>query len=202
MTVKINNEPKKVIPETNQNWVAEVEQAAVRLDHSPQRARNDGVKALPGDRVQLSELRGQPVYAVRAPEQPADVDAGVPAQLEINEASFTINYMVRPNIRGSNGTLSTTTDGTVQTDNYNSAAGFDFDGSSYPYSVNPSNFDIQELVVTTAGDIDVEFDTVNGTVTVPLAGGVGSFDKLTAQSVTFKDPRATDSRIGGLVVGE
>jgi len=202
MTVKVNNEPKKVIPATNENWVAEVEQAAVRLDHSPQRAKNDGVKALPGDRVQLSELRGQPVYAVRAPEQPADVDVGAPARLEINEASFTINYMVRPNIRGSNGTLSTTTDGTVQTDNYTSAAGFDFDGSNYPYSVNPSNFDIQEVVITTAGDIDLQFDTVNGTVTVPLAGGVGSFDKLTAQSITFRDPNATGARIGGLVVGE
>ncbi|RDZ65875.1 hypothetical protein C5B90_05865 [Haloferax sp. Atlit-12N] len=105
-------------------------------------------------------------------------------------------------VRGSGGTLATSTQGTVETDNYAHGDGFDFDGSAYPYTLNPAET-IQELVLTKTGNIDMEVTTTGGdTFTIPLAGNVGSFDKWEIDTVTFRDPDATASTLAGGWAGE
>ncbi|RYJ12748.1 hypothetical protein ELS19_01360 [Halogeometricum borinquense] len=105
-------------------------------------------------------------------------------------------------VRGTGGTLSTNATGTVETDNYPNGDGFDYDGSAYPYTLNPAET-IQELIITIAGDVNMEITTTGGdTFSVPLAGGTGAFEKWEIDSVTFRDPAGTTARLGGGWAGE
>jgi hypothetical protein len=105
-------------------------------------------------------------------------------------------------VEGTDGVLTTSTVGSIETDNYTLGDGFDFDGGSYPYSVDPTAT-IQELVITTAGNVEAEITTDGGsTFTLPLAGGSGAFDKWSIASVTFRDPENTGARLAGGWAGE
>jgi phage baseplate assembly protein gpV len=106
-------------------------------------------------------------------------------------------------VAGSNGgPVATSTQGTVQTDNYGNGDAFDYDGSAYPYSIDPAET-IQELTITAAGDIIVRITTVDGdTFDLPLAGSVGVWDKWSIDSVEFRDPNGTTARIAGGWAGE
>jgi len=98
--------------------------------------------------------------------------------------------------------ISTTQENAFETDNYREGSGFDFDGSAYPYTIDPAE-DIQELNITGAGDIDVEITTTSGTVfTLRLNGTVGSYDKWSIDQITFEDPRGTGAKLIGGWAGE
>jgi hypothetical protein len=105
-------------------------------------------------------------------------------------------------VRGSNGTLRTNASGVIQTDNYAHGAAFDFDGSTYPYSLNPAET-IQELNITASGDIIARITTTGSdTFDLPLASASASFGKWEIDSVEFRDPHATGARIAGGWAGE
>ncbi|ELZ94906.1 hypothetical protein C440_07517 [Haloferax mucosum ATCC BAA-1512] len=98
--------------------------------------------------------------------------------------------------------VATNAAGTIETDNYAHGGGFDFDGSTYPYTLNPAET-IQELVITIAGNITARITTTGGdTFDLKLAGGTGTFDKWEIDSVEFRDPNGTNSRIAGGWAGE
>ena len=106
-------------------------------------------------------------------------------------------------VRGASGdAVSVAASGTIETDNYEHGDAFDFDGSAYPYEINPAAV-IEEIVITTAGDVVAEITTVGGdTVPLALAGGSGAFDKWSTDKITFRDPNGTGSRIAGGWAGE
>lgn len=104
---------------------------------------------------------------------------------------------------GDGAPISTNASGTIETDNYTEGAGFDFDGSLYPYTINPVGQTIQVLHFTDVGAIDMEVTTISGTVfSYPLGGGVGVIDWWEIDSVTFTDPDATGAALGGAWGGE
>jgi hypothetical protein len=92
--------------------------------------------------------------------------------------------------------------GSLETNDYDYGDGFDFDGSAYPYQLNPAEV-IHELIVTQAGDVDAEITTTGGdTFTLRLNGRTGAFDRWNIDSVTFQDPRATGASLSGGWAGE
>ncbi|MBV0903917.1 hypothetical protein [Haloarcula salina] len=92
--------------------------------------------------------------------------------------------------------------GSIETNDYDNGDGFQHDGSSYPYSHNPAGT-IQELILTEAGDIDMEVTTVGGdTFSLRLAGSTGVFNRWNIDSVTFRDPRGTAAPVYGGWAGE
>lgn len=108
-------------------------------------------------------------------------------------------------VRGSGGPpLSTTAAGSIQTDNYPAGGGFEFDGSSYPYTIEATDVNaIQELMLTEAGDVDMTIETVQGdSFTVRVADTVGRWQIWEIQSVTFSDPRDTSASLFGAWGGE
>lgn len=108
-------------------------------------------------------------------------------------------------VRGSAGSpLQTTAVGSIQTDNYEHGDAFEFGGSNYPYTVDPNNLDvIQEIMLSEAGDIDMEIHTVAGdTFPVRLASTVGRWQIWEIDQIVFKDPRNTQSKLYGAVGGE
>lgn len=106
-------------------------------------------------------------------------------------------------VRGSAGDpVGVSQQGSLETNDYDEGDGFDFDGSAYPYTINPSEV-IHELVITSADNIDAEITTVSGTTfTLPLASSTGAFDRWNIDKVVFKDPNATTARIAGGWAGE
>lgn len=112
------------------------------------------------------------------------------------------NVRRRNTVQGTNGVLTTSTSGVVQTDNYEEGGAFDYNGTAYPYTVDPAET-IEELVITTSGDIVARITTTSGTTfDLPLAGGSGTFDKWSIDVVEFQDPNATGDRIAGGWAGE
>jgi len=108
-------------------------------------------------------------------------------------------------VRGGGGRpIQTTAAGSIQTDNYPSGDGFAFDGSGYPYTVEASDVDaIQDLLLTEAGDIDMEVETIQGeTFSVRLADTVGRWQIWEIQKLTFSDPRGTGAPLYGAWGGE
>jgi hypothetical protein len=105
-------------------------------------------------------------------------------------------------VRGSGGILRTAATGVVETDNYSHGGHFDETGSNYPVTVDPAET-IQELNITSAGDIIAELHTTGGdTIPFPLAGTVGSYEKWELNKVVFKDPNGTQAPIRGGWAGE
>lgn len=107
-------------------------------------------------------------------------------------------------VGGSSGTLATTTEGTVETDNYDDAGVISASGAQYPLTVNPAAT-IQELIITELGPaIVADIDTVGGnSVTdVPLNGRTLAMDTLSIDAITFRDPQGTGDAVEGLWVGE
>lgn len=106
-------------------------------------------------------------------------------------------------VSGGGGTpVATSTAGTVETDNYPNGDAFEDDGSGYPVAVNPADT-IQELTITTAGDVYARITTTGGdTFDLALAGSIGVWDKWEIDSVEFRDPKGTGARIAGGWAGE
>lgn len=106
-------------------------------------------------------------------------------------------------VRGSEGRpIQTSADSAIETNNYREGGGIDLDGTTYPYTIDPT-FDIEVLHITGAGDIDAEVTTISGSVfTIPLNGGTGVIDWVSMDSITFKDPNATGSAIKGSYAGD
>lgn len=77
----------------------------------------------------------------------------------------------------------------------------DVDGSSYNYSVNPS-WDIQELIIHDAGDVEATITTTGGdTFTIPISTG-DVYNRWEVDSVTFKDPNGTTAALAASYAGE
>lgn len=92
--------------------------------------------------------------------------------------------------------------GSLETNDYDYGDAFDFDGSAYPYSINPAET-IHELSITTSGDIIARITTNGGdTFDLPLAGGTGTWDRWNIDSVEFRDPKGKTTRIAGGWAGE
>jgi phage baseplate assembly protein gpV len=92
--------------------------------------------------------------------------------------------------------------GSLETNDYDYGAGFDYDGTAYPYTVNPAET-IHELVITSADDVVAEIHTNGGDVVdLPLAGTVGTFDRWNIDQVVFRDPEGTQARLAGGWAGE
>lgn len=106
-------------------------------------------------------------------------------------------------VGGSGGaSFATSANGSLESNNYLEGAGFDHDGTAYPYTLDPA-FDVQELVIMDAGDIVAHITTANGTTfDLPLAGAVAALDHWEIDSVEFRDPNGTGARIAGGVAGE
>lgn len=99
--------------------------------------------------------------------------------------------------------VSMSASGSIETDNYDEGDGFDFDGSAYPYVLNPAGRMIQEWIITDCGDVDAEIVTKSGTTfTFRLNGITGSFDKWSIDKITFRDPRATAAPLSGAWAGD
>ena len=108
-------------------------------------------------------------------------------------------------VRGAAGQpLATTTAGSIQTDNYPSGGGFDYDGTAYPYVIEATSVNaIQEVMLTEAGNIEMEVDTVQGeNFSVPLKSTVGRWQIWEIQTVTFSDPDGTGAELAGAWGGE
>lgn len=106
-------------------------------------------------------------------------------------------------VRGSGGEpIQTTPSGSIQTDNYQAGDGFDYDGSAYPYTLNPAET-IQELYLTEAGDVTATITTIQGdTFNLPLVGSIGSFEGWEIDTVEFTDPNGTAARLAGGWAGD
>jgi hypothetical protein len=106
-------------------------------------------------------------------------------------------------VSGSSGEpVRTAVDGSIETNNYSDAIGFNFDGSTYPYTVNPS-FQGEYLNLTEAGNVEIVFTLVNGTtITIPVRGATGDIPVLSHTEFTINDPNNTGSRIAGFVAGD
>jgi hypothetical protein len=108
-------------------------------------------------------------------------------------------------VGGQTGTLNTTTDGVVETDNYKEGGGFTVgDGTNtYPHEVNPTET-IQELIITETGpDIRAFITTASGTTyTVHLREAGLALDTQAIESVEFKDPNNTGAATFGMWTGE
>jgi hypothetical protein len=98
--------------------------------------------------------------------------------------------------------IQTTGRGSMETNNYSEGDAFDFDGSAYPYTVNPA-FVIRELNITASDNVVARISTTSGTTfDFPLASRVGAWDHWDIDSVEFRDPDGTAARIAGGVAGE
>jgi hypothetical protein len=106
-------------------------------------------------------------------------------------------------VRGSGAEpISTNTNGTVQTDNYQNGGTFEYDGSAYPYSLNPAET-IQQLSFTESGGVYARITTIQGeTFDLALNGTVGSWEGWEIDSVEFRDPDATAAALAGGWAGE
>lgn len=106
-------------------------------------------------------------------------------------------------VRGSSAEpISTNATGTMETDNYEHGGAYSFDGSAYPYSVNPAET-IQELWVTRSADVVARITTTGGdTFDLELAGRPIVSDKWEIDSVEFRDPNGTTDSISGGYAGE
>lgn len=83
-----DGDTKELVPadQANGRFIVEVSRSDVRFDHSEQYAK-EGKLVKAGDRVRLSDLGGNPLYAY-APSGDATV--------EIDRGNFNIEYMQRP----------------------------------------------------------------------------------------------------------
>lgn len=88
MTVEVGTEPEQIAPGDGQ-WIVEVESGVARVDHNPNRVKQSGDVLRSGDRVRLSRLGNDPVYAV------ADDTLGnsSTAKLRVTRAGFDVQFM-------------------------------------------------------------------------------------------------------------
>ena len=106
-------------------------------------------------------------------------------------------------VRGSAGDpINVSGTGSLETNDYDQGAAFDYDGSAYPYSLNPAET-IDSLIITETGDIVARITTVSeAQFDLPLAGGSGVIDDYNIDTVEFRDPNGTTARIAGGWAGE
>jgi hypothetical protein len=100
------------------------------------------------------------------------------------------------------GAVSTNATGVLETNNYTEGDSFSFDGSAYPYLLNPPET-IQELVVVKSAAIVIQIETKSGTTfDLDLSGSSGVFNHWAINSLEFKDPNGTTAAISGGWAGE
>lgn len=96
---------------------------------------------------------------------------------------------------GTGRPVSTSAEGTVETDNYPTGDAFDLSGGSLPVTIDPPAT-MQEIVITASGDDTVLRITTTGGATfdLPLNGGTGTFDKW---SIDILEVRGSADVAGG-----
>lgn len=105
-------------------------------------------------------------------------------------------------VQGDNGTLSTSTTGVIETNNYVQAEALA--GSTYPLTADPT-FTIQEwILLVNPGGKTVDLTTAGGdTITgLPLENATGAFDTLSIDSISINDPNGTLGQTSILLAGE
>lgn len=92
--------------------------------------------------------------------------------------------------------------GSLETNDYDYGSAFEFDGSAFPYTVDPAET-IHELTITDSGAVYARITTTGGDVfDLPLNGGTGTFDRWNIDSVEFRDPDNTSASVAGGWAGE
>lgn len=106
-------------------------------------------------------------------------------------------------VRGSGAEpINTSANSAIETDNYDTGEGFDFDGSDYPYTVDPSfTAEIMQLMET--DDILIQITTVKGnTFDFKPVGGTGIVDWVSIDHIDIEDPEGTGARVVGVLGGD
>lgn len=156
-------------------------------------ARSPRRRLRKGDRGSITREEGEEIWAYN---DDLEGDAS-DAQLDLNQAGFFVQQETRPTIAEVENIQTS-----VQTDTYPNGAGFDFDGTSYPYTVDPAAT-IQVLKLTQTGDIIAEMTLASGDVfTLNLRGTIGVIDDMEINSVEFQDPEGTEAAVSGGWAGE
>jgi len=113
-------------------------------------------------------------------------------------------------VRGSDGTLATSTTGVIQTNNYDEAGVFNVDPNNdgyqdYPVTVDPAGFTIQFLKILETG-VDIRADIVTKTgetaSNINLRGVGLSEEGTEISSITLRDPNNTGEPTFGYYSGE
>jgi hypothetical protein len=111
-------------------------------------------------------------------------------------------------VRGSGGTLATSTTGVVQTNNYDDGGVITVEpsnGDSYPAEFDPADHTIQFLkVLETGTGITMDIVTKDGETLedIHLRGAGFEEEAIEMDSVTFKDPDGTGEPTYGYYSGE
>jgi hypothetical protein len=106
-------------------------------------------------------------------------------------------------VRGSGGQpIATSAIGSIDTNDYGSGGGYDEDGSSYPYSLNPAET-IKELGFQIVdAEILVTITTVEGDVVEIPVASPSTYDRWDIDSVEITDPNGNTPRIAYWWAGE
>lgn len=146
-----------------------------------------------GDRGKIEREKGESIWAFND-DLAGD---GSDAHLEMQQSGFFVDYSSRPTIASIENV-----EASVKTDTYSEGGGFDFDGTNYPYTVDPTPT-IQVLKLTRTGDVVAHFTLENGTeFDLELAGTIGTIDDMEIDAVEFRDPEGTGDRVSGGWSGE
>lgn len=144
-------ETEKVVsqPGADDAYNIGVSGADVWLSHNESRARQDGQRVRPGDRVTVDNLRGKPLYVKNPPENSDD------ATVSVNPAGF--NLIFQPRAVQASVQASETNEAAPRTDDFvhRHATGAD------PSSTVTETFDAPgraDLVTVHTDDADASFD--------------------------------------------
>lgn len=108
-------------------------------------------------------------------------------------------------VRGTDGIVATNQTGTMETNDYPNGDDVVIDpnnGDSYPVSVNPAET-IHEIIVNSAGDVQLEVHTIDGDViNMRLDGASGAYNRWKVDKFVVSDPRSTGALFSGGWAGE
>ena len=196
--VAANDDPVKIAGpgDAKQKYEYRLDGNGLLLARSKQAATdtaNPRRRLVKGDRGAIEREKGEEIWAFNDDRQ----GNGEDAVLELQQAGFYVGYGSRPTIANIEEV-----DANIKTDTWPEADGFDFDGSNYPYTVDPTPT-IQSLQLTRTGDVVAHITLDNGTeLDLPLAGTIGVIDDKEIDAVEFRDPNGTNARVSGGWSGE
>jgi len=162
----------------------------------PDQVRPQGVQA---QAARLGQVRaGLPLRAGAI--QSGQLDRGV-ALWGRSQTDVDASVRVVPNIRidGSNE-RAVTVSTSVQTDTYD--RGDDFDGTAYPYTLDPEETIQQVLLSIVKTEVDIEITTTDGDIVTIPVNSKSSIDSYSADKVEIKNPNDATKRVAGGWAGE
>lgn len=187
-------ETKQIVsePVSNAEYKCRVTGADVSLSHSPRQTVNNGTTIAKGDRFELSNLQGGSVYAKNVGSDPAEI--------EIDQAGFAINFWPR-SVQGTVNT-SSENDAAPSTDSFRhfNDTGADVNAAAVSHAFKAP--DRADFVVIHVDDADgaftvhVEYTDPDGNVQTSVTGndnadlsGDSATDVLTRVAIASPDAR-------------